>query len=172
MEQESRSNGADATSSKQAADNTSRIKSVHISGLLALKGAPVEKTVVPSSAMPAKIDAMSALSAKIDAMDTGVPSRAPSSASEFSTPSVADSVEFTETNPAGVIDKQAPAKDQQAPAIDQDIDMPDAAGAEPMEEISTGGTSSVAPNQVCVVLICWYYFVPGTNILVLICTRY
>ena len=31
--------------------------------------------------------------------------------SPFSTPSVADSVEFTETNPASVIDKQAPASD-------------------------------------------------------------
>jgi hypothetical protein len=40
MEQQSRSNGASATSGKQAADTTSRIKSVHISGLLALNGAP------------------------------------------------------------------------------------------------------------------------------------
>lgn len=149
MEQQSRSNGAGATSSKQAADNTSRIKPVHVLGILALNPAPVEKTGVPSSAMPAKIDAFSALSAEINAMDTGVPSRASSSASEFSTPSVADSVEFTETNPAGVIDKQAPAKDQQAPAIDQDIDMPDAAGASQIEEISTGGNFALFMAQVC-----------------------
>ena len=95
MEQESRSNGASATSSKQSADNTSRIESVHISGLLALNPAPVEKTDVPSKSM----SPLSAWTAKINAMDTGMPSRASSSCSEFSTPSVADSVEFTETNP-------------------------------------------------------------------------
>ena len=62
------------------------------------------------------------------------------------------------------------ATDKQAPAID--FDMIDAADESDIEEISAGAASSVAPNQVCVVLICWYYFVPGTNILVLICTRY
>jgi hypothetical protein len=92
IEQLSRSNGASATSGKQAADSTSRIKAVHISGLLALNG---EKTDVPSNAM----SPLSAWAAKINAMDTGKPSRASSSASEFSTASVADSVEFTETNP-------------------------------------------------------------------------
>jgi hypothetical protein len=40
IDQLSRSNGASATSGKQAADSTSRIKAVHISGLLALNGAP------------------------------------------------------------------------------------------------------------------------------------
>ena len=40
IDQLSRSNGASATSGKQAADTTSRIKSVHTSGLLALNGAP------------------------------------------------------------------------------------------------------------------------------------
>jgi len=40
IEQQSRSNGASATSGKQAGDSTSRIKAVHISGLLALNGAP------------------------------------------------------------------------------------------------------------------------------------
>jgi hypothetical protein len=92
MEQQSRLNGASATSGKQAADSTSRIKPAHALGLLALNG---EKTDVPSNAM----SPLSAWAAKINAMDTGVPSRASSSASDFSTPSVADSVEFTETNP-------------------------------------------------------------------------
>jgi hypothetical protein len=143
MEQESRSNGASATPSKQAADNTSRIKSVHVLGLLALNCAPVEKTDVPSNAM----SPLSAWAVKINAMDTGMPSRASSSASDFSTPSVADSVEFTETNPAGVIDKEAPVKDTQAPV---DTVMNDTESESEIEEISAGGVLSVPLNQVCI----------------------
>ena len=157
MEQESRSNAASATSSKQAADNTSRIKSVHVLGLLALNRAPVEKTDVPSNAM----SPLSAWAAKINVMDTGMPSRASSSASDFSTPSVADSVEFTETNPAGVIDKEAPAKDTQAPG---DTVMNDTESESEMEQISTGAASSVLTQQVCLLIFEKLRFRSGTNL--------
>jgi hypothetical protein len=66
--------------------------------------------------------------------------------SPFSTPSVADSVEFTETNPSAVIDKQAPASDQQAPG---DSVMPDAADGSKITEISTGGNFTLFMTQVC-----------------------
>ena len=66
--------------------------------------------------------------------------------SPFSTPSVADSVEFTETNPASVIDKQAPASDQQAPG---DSVMPDAADGSKIEEFSTGAKFALFMTQVC-----------------------
>ena len=77
------------------------------------------------------------------ALNPGPPS---TSSSPFSTPSVADSVEFTETNPVGVIDKQAPAKDQQAPG---DTGMNDTESESEMEQISTGAASSVLTQQVC-----------------------
>ena len=70
----------------------------------------------------------------------------PSPCSSFSTPSVADSVEFTETNPAAVMHKQAPAKDQQAPI---DTVMNDTESESEMEQISTGAASSVVTQQVC-----------------------
>ena len=70
----------------------------------------------------------------------------PSPCSSFSTPSVADSVEFTETNPAAVMHKQAPAKDQQAPI---DTVMNDTESESEMEQISTGAASSVQMRQVC-----------------------
>ena len=48
----------------------------------------------------------------------------------------------------------APAASVAPPAAinetDQDIDMPDAAGAEPMQEISTGGKFAVFMAQVCI----------------------
>ena len=68
------------------------------------------------------------------------------SSSPFSTPSVADSVEFTETNPAGVIDKEVTVKDQQAPG---DTVMNDTESESEMEQISTGAASSVVTQQVC-----------------------
>lgn len=77
------------------------------------------------------------------------PGQSSTSSSPFYTPSVADSVEsaeFTETNPAGVIDKQAPEKDQQAPGNSA---MPDTADESEMHEISTGAASSVQMQQVC-----------------------
>ena len=148
MEQQSRSNGAGATSSKQAADNTSRIKPAHVLGLLALNPAPVEKTGVPSSAMPAKIDAMDAWSAKIDAMDTGIPSRASSSASDFSTPSVPDSVEFNETNPEALcgLGLGIDENDKEAPG---DAVMNDTESESEGGEISAGAAMAVPMQQLC-----------------------
>lgn len=172
-----------SASSAASAETVSIVKSEYVLGQRALnsahdhtlrrdfKRAVVEKTGVPSSAM----SPLSAWAAKIDAMDKDVLSRASSSCSEFSTSSVADSVEFTETNPvsglsklykihenmnatglaassaaaassAGVVSVAPPAAINKT---DQDIDMPDAAGAEPMEEISTGGVLSVPLQQVC-----------------------
>lgn len=78
------------------------------------------------------------------------PGQSSTSSSPFSTPSVADSVEsaeFTETNPAGVIDKQAPEKDQQAPGTV----MNDTESESEMEQVSTGAASSVVTQQVCLI---------------------
>lgn len=56
-------------------------------------------------------------------------------------------------NATGLAASSAAAASVAPPAAinetDQDIDMPDAAGAEPMEEISTGAASSVLTQQVC-----------------------
>ena len=68
------------------------------------------------------------------------------SSSPFSTPSVADSVEFTETNPAAVMEKEAPVSEQQAPV---DSGMPDTVGASQTEEISKGGNFALFMAQVC-----------------------
>ena len=92
------------------------------------------------------------------ALNPGPPSTSPS---PFSTPSVADSVEFTETNPAGVIDKQAPAKDQQAP---DDTVMNDTESESEMEQISTGAASSVVTQQVCLFIFEKLCFRSGTNL--------
>ena len=64
--------------------------------------------------------------------------------SPFSTPSVADSVEFTETNPAAVIDKQAPASDMPPFSAPGDTES-----ESEMEVNSTGTSSSVLMKQVC-----------------------
>ena len=77
------------------------------------------------------------------ALNPGPPSTCPS---PFSTPSVADSLEFTETNPAAVIDKEATVKDTQAPG---DTVMNDTESESEMEQISTGAASSVVTQQVC-----------------------
>ena len=77
------------------------------------------------------------------ALNPGPPS---TSSSPFSTPSVADSVEFTETNPAAVMEKEASASEQQAPG---DSGMPDAMGADQVEEISRGGNFALFMAQVC-----------------------
>jgi hypothetical protein len=66
--------------------------------------------------------------------------------SPFSAASVAESVEFTQTNPAAVVDKEAPASEQEAPL---DSAMPDAEGASQIEEISTGGNFALFMAQVC-----------------------
>ena len=92
------------------------------------------------------------------ALNPGPPS---TSSSPFSTPSVADSVEFTETNPAGVMHKQAPAKDQQAPI---DTVMNDTESESEMEQISTGAASSVVTQQVCLFIFEKLRFRSGTNL--------
>jgi hypothetical protein len=61
------------------------------------------------------------------------------------TASVADSVEFTETNPAAVIEKAAPASDQQAP---DDTVMNDIEPEADIEEFSTAAPSSAPTQQV------------------------
>ena len=69
--------------------------------------------------------------------------------SPFSTPSVADSVEFTETNPAAVIDKQAPASDMPPFSAPGDTAMLETESESEMEVNSTGTSSSVLMKQVC-----------------------
>ena len=61
------------------------------------------------------------------------------------TASVADSVEFTETNPAAVIEKAAPASDLQAP---DDTVMNDIEPEADIEEFSTAAPSSAPTQQV------------------------
>ena len=97
-----------SASSAAPAEIVSIVKSEYVLGQRALNSAQdhelrrdsrraaVEKTGVPSNAMAA----LDTWAAKIDAMDTDKPSRASSSASEFSTPSVADSIHAN--------DKEAP----------------------------------------------------------------
>ena len=92
------------------------------------------------------------------ALNPGPPS---TSSSPFSTPSVADSVEFTETNPAGVIDKEAPVKDTQAPG---DTVMNDTESESEIEQISTGAASSVVTQQVCLFIFEKLRFRSGTNL--------
>ena len=75
------------------------------------------------------------------ALNPAPPSTCPS---PFSTPSVADSLEFTETNPAAVIDKEASAIEE-AP----DTVMNDTESESEIEQISTGAASSVQMRQVC-----------------------
>ena len=80
-------------------------------------------------------------------LNRGAPSP---SLSGFSAASVAESVEFTETNPAVVIDKEAPASEEQAPL---DSGMPDAADESEMQEISTGGALADPMQEVCHLLL-------------------
>jgi hypothetical protein len=118
MEQQSRSNTTNATN----ATNVTHHQATHKS----------------SSIKPVHLSGVLALN----------PGQSSPSSSPFSTPSVADSVEFTETNAVGVIDKQAPAKDQQAPG---NTGMNDTESESEMEQISTGAASSVVTQQVCLI---------------------
>ena len=92
------------------------------------------------------------------ALNPGPPSTSPS---PFSTPSVADSVEsaeFTETNPAAVMDKEASAIDKDAPGtVMNDTESE-------MEQISTGAASSVVTQQVCLFIFEKLRFRSGTNL--------
>ncbi len=74
--------------------------------------------------------------------------------SAFYTPSVADSVEFTETNPVGIdaIGQEAPAIGQEASAIDKMNDTEsESEGGEICTggDISTGGNFALFMAQVC-----------------------
>ncbi len=90
----------------------------------------------------------SAWSAKIDAMDTGMSSRASSSVSEFSTPSVADSVEFIETNPEALrgLGLNIDSNDKQAPG---DVVINDSESESEGREISADAVPSTLIQQLC-----------------------
>jgi hypothetical protein len=75
------------------------------------------------------------------ALNPAPPSTCPS---PFSTPSVADSLEFTETNPAAVIDKEASASEQEAP----DTVMNDTESESDKEETAAGAALSVPLKEV------------------------
>ena len=136
-----------SASSAASAETVSIVKPEYVLGQRALNSAndhtlrrdcrraAVEKTAVPSSAM----SPLSAWSAKIDAMDTGMLSRASSSCSDFSTASVADSVEFTETNPEALRGLVIDAIDQEAPGDTTMIDAADMSEIlmpnEPVDEV-------------------------------------
>jgi len=76
----------------------------------------------------------------------------PSSCSSFSTPSVADSVEFNETNPKNIdaIDKETPVIDQRAP---NDTVMNDTESESKIQAISEDATLSVPNQKVCHLLL-------------------
>ena len=73
---------------------------------------------------------------------------ASSPASALSTPSVPESLEFTETNPEGIdaIGQEAPAIEQEAPG---DTVMNDTESEGEGGEISTGGNFALFMAQVC-----------------------
>lgn len=136
-----------SASSAACAETVSIVKPEYVLGQRALNSAndhtlrrdcrraTVEKTAVPSRAM----SPLSAWSAKIDAMDTGMPSRASSSCSDFSTASVADSVEFTETNPEALRGLVIDAIEQEALGDTTMIDSADMSeilmSNEPVDEV-------------------------------------
>ena len=72
----------------------------------------------------------------------------PSTSSSFSTPSVAESAEFTETNPEALRGLGIDASEQEAP---DNSGMPDAADESEMEQNSTGAALSVPLQQVCLI---------------------
>ncbi len=78
--------------------------------------------------------------------DTGMYSMPSPCSSAFYTPSVADSVEFTETNPEALhgLGLGIDAIEQKAPAIDK---MNDTESESEIEEISAGAASSVQLKQ-------------------------
>ena len=71
-----------------------------------------------------------------------------SNATSFSTPSVAGSLEFTETNAEGI-----DASEQQAPMMDQDAVVNDTESESDKEETPAGAASSVLMQQVCLFFI-------------------
>jgi len=182
VEEKIRSNAAtNATnaSSKQPADKTSRIKDMHVYGLLALNPGPIDKNnskeVLPKPVrqkmgahMPtfpimrpmspfsppfALAPAPEALSAAASTGlqapgDSGMPSMASSPASAFSSHSVAESVEFTETNPEALhgLGLGIDAIEQKAPG---DAVVNDTESEGEGEEISAGGNFALFMAQVC-----------------------
>ncbi len=137
MEQQSRSKATTNTTKHQPVDKTTKIKPVHALGLLALNPGPIEKNnskeVLPQPLRQKKVAMMrtfpimapvedtisaSASTGQHSPGDTVMSSMACSYSSVLSTPSVAGSVEFTETHPEALhgldIDKDATASDQQA----------------------------------------------------------
>jgi hypothetical protein len=133
MEQQSRSNATNATNHQatektSTADKTSSIKPVHLLGLLDLnRGAP-------SPYLFGLLD-----------INRGAPSP---SLSPFSTPSVAESVEFTETNPEALhgLGLGIDAIEQKASG---NMGINDTESEGEGEELSAGGASSVQLKQVC-----------------------
>jgi len=132
MEQQSRSKATTNTTNHQPVDKTTKIKPLHALGLLALNPGPIEqnnsKEVLPQPlrqkrvalmrTFPIMAPAHEAISASASTGqhrpgDTVMPSMSPSYSSVLSTPSVAGSVEFTETHPEALrglgIDKDTPA---------------------------------------------------------------
>jgi hypothetical protein len=143
------SNGASA--SYQPADKTSRIRPVHVSGLLALNPGPLDKSnskeVLPQRGRQKMVATMRAFPGQEAISAAAMPSISSSAASPFSTPSVAESVEFTETNPKGI-----DAMEQEAPPIQQDAPgdiMNDTESESEDGEISAGGNFARFMAQVC-----------------------
>jgi hypothetical protein len=84
--------------------------------------------------------------------DTVMSSRPSSSVSEFSTPSVAESVEFAETNPEALRGLGIDVIEQEAP---RDTTMNDTESDSEMEQISTDATLVPIPvQQACI----FFYF--------------
>ena len=133
MEQQSRSNATNATNHQatektSTADKTSSIKPVHLLGLLDLN------RDAPSPYLLGLLD-----------LNRGASSP---SLSPFSTPSVADSVEFTETNPEALhgLGLGIDAIEQKAPG---DAVVNDTESEGEGEEIFAGAALAVPMQQVC-----------------------
>ena len=142
------SNGA--STNYQPADKTSRIKPVHVSGLPALNPGQIDKSnskeVLPQCGRKKMVATMRAFPGQEAISAAAMPSISSSAASPFSTPSVAESVEFTETNPKGI-----DAMEEEAPPIDQDAPgdiMNDTESESEDGEICAGAASSVPLKQV------------------------
>ncbi len=172
IEEKIRSNAAtNATNatSKQPADKTSRIKDMHVYGLLALNPGPIDKNnsnemlpkpvrqkmlanvpTFPTTA-PAPEAISPAASTGLQASgDTGMPSMASSPASALSlTHSVAESVEFSETKPEalGGLGLGIDAIEQKAPG---NMGINDTESEGEGEEISAGAALAVPMQQVCI----------------------
>ena len=170
-------NAVKATTDAQAAEKTSRITSAHVSGLLSLNPTPtVSKAVEAATEEPATAEIfMRAASSSSTESDFSTPS-VPNSQTEAASgsvvtpnappaPSAPPDAEPAAASVSGrsKFDKMRekmkpnllparvapPAPINQAnPEATGDLDMPDAVGKEPMEEISTGGVLSGQVNQV------------------------